>query len=318
MNIQKDIIEAEKRIRPYIDETPLKNSEFLSKLSNNNVYLKLENFQKTGSFKIRGAFNALLSLYDKMDKARFITASSGNHGIAFAHAINELGLQGTIYLPKNTPPVKIESLRGYDVEIKLYGTDCVQTEMYAREIAEKKKLTFISPYNDTRIIAGQGTIGVELERQLSNIDAVFVPIGGGGLISGISAYLKNINSKVNIVGCQPENSPVMYESIKAGKIIDMVSKPTLSDGTAGGIEAESITFEMCKRYVDDYVLVSEDEIKKAIRVIVEEHGIKVEGAAVLSIGALSKYETKSENKNIVLLISGSRIDEKKLKEILDD
>ena len=239
MDILKEIMEAEERIRPHIKETPLEYSSILSEMGDCQVYLKLENQQKTSSFKIRGAMNSLIFLSTTQNKRDFITASSGNHGAAFAHGIAKLGLKGTIFLPENASPVKIKALEKQKINIELYGNDCVQTESYARTYAKKKNLNFISPYNDLKIVAGQGTIGLEIEKNVSKLDYVLVPVGGGGLISGISSYLKNKFPEIKIIGCQPVNSPVMYESIKAGKIIDYESKPTISDGTAGGIETDS-------------------------------------------------------------------------------
>ncbi|MFX1508465.1 MAG: threonine/serine dehydratase [Promethearchaeota archaeon] len=286
VKVRKEVIKAEKRIRKYIRETPLEYSPYLSNIGQCQAYLKMENIQLTGSFKARGAMNKLLSLPQGTE---IITASSGNHGLAVAYSLDKLGRTGSIYLPTTTAPVKIEKLRGYDVPLEFHGTDSVEAEIFAKRIAEQKKMVFISPYNDPKIIGGQGTIGLELTRQLAKIDAVLVTIGGGGLISGIAGYLKEVNSSVDIVGCLPENSAVMYESIKAGKIlIDMRSKPTLSDGSAGGIEPDSITFELCQRYVDHYILVNEEKIAHAIRLMLEEHRMVIEGAAGVTVAAFLK------------------------------
>ena len=316
MNIIQEALDAEKRIKPHIIETQLEYSYFLSKLGNCNVYLKLENMQITGSFKLRGSMNKILSTLEEKSDAEFVTASSGNHGLAFAYTINKFGLKGTLYLPTTTSSAKREPIEQYDVEVSFYGDDCVKTEIYAREIAEKNNQVFISPYNDLKIIAGQSTIAIELEKQLQPLDYILVPIGGGGLISGIAGYLKEKNSTAIIIGCQPVNSAVMYESVKTGKILDLPSKPTLSDGTAGGIEKNAITFDLCKQYVDDYILVTEDEIKKAIKIILEKHFMLIEGAAALSVASFIKNSKKFESKNVVLILSGSKIDSEKLKKIL--
>lgn len=316
MNLVEETLKAEKRIRKYIIETPLLHSQFLSEAGNCEVYLKLENMQITGSFKIRGAMNKILSVLEEKKNVEFIASSSGNHALAFAYSTNELGLKGTVYLPNNTSKAKIEALRHYNLDINFYGDDCVKTETYARRIAEKNNSIYISPYNDLQIVAGQATVAVELERQLKKFDSTFVPVGGGGLISGIGGYFKETKSDMVVIGCQPENSSVMYESIKAGKILDLPSKPTISDGTAGGIEENSITFNLCKAYVDDYVLVSENEIKEAIRLVIGKHQMLVEGAGALSIASFLKQEEKHKNQNIVLVISGSKISMDVLKEIL--
>jgi len=315
-DIKKEAVKAENRIRKYIRNTPLEYSPYLSQLGNCKVFLKLENIQITGSFKLRGAMNKLLSLLKKDKEKGVITASSGNHGAAFAYGLKKLGLKGTIYLPECTSKAKIKALSYYETDLKFFGTDCVKTEAFAKKTAEKNNLEFISPYNDPKIIGGQATIGIELTSQIKKIDSILAPIGGGGLISGIAGYLKSSDKNIKIIGCQPKNSPVMYESIKARKIIEMESKATLSDGTAGGIEKGAITFDICKKYVDDYIIVTENEIKEAIKLFLDKHQILIEGAAALSVASFIKVREKFENKNVVLIISGAKISLEKLKEIL--
>ncbi len=315
INVTEEVLEAEKRIRAYIRETPLEYSPHLSKMGNCEVFLKMENVQLTGSFKARGAMNKLLSLPKDTDVT---TASSGNHGLAVAYALRKVGGTGTIYLPTTTAQVKIDRLRNYDIQLEFVGTDCVEAEIFARKIADREEKTFISPYNDLKIIGGQGTIAIELSKQLAKIDVVLVTIGGGGLISGIAGYLKDINPRVEIVGCLPLNSAVMYESIKAGMIIDMESKPTLSDGSAGGIEPNAITFRLCQRYVDHYILVNEEEIANAVIVMLEKHHMVVEGAAGVTVAAYMKEKNSFEGKNVVLIICGGNISIQQLKEIICD
>lgn len=316
MNLIEEALKAEKRINQYIIETPILYSHFLSEVGDCSVYLKLENMQKTGSFKIRGAINKILSVLEVEEDVEFVTSSSGNHALAFAYSTDLLGLKGTAYLPNYTSKAKIEALQQYDLKIDFYGDDCVETETYARRIAKETNSVFVSPYNDSEIVAGQATVAIELERQLQDFTFVLVPVGGGGLISGIAGYLKNKKSNVEIIGCQPENSAVMYESVKAGKILDIPSKPTLSDGTAGGIEQNSITFDFCKMYVDDYILVSEDEIKNAIKLMIDKHQILIEGAGALSVASFLKNKNRFKNQKIILIISGSKISTNVLKEIL--
>jgi len=314
--IKKEAIEAEERIRDHIRETPVEYSPCLSQLVDGRVFLKLENLQITGSFKLRGATNKILSLSSQQKERGIVTASSGNHGIACAYLIHKFGIDGVIYIPNYTTSSKIEILRTYGVRIKFHGSDCVQTENFARKEAEKNDFVYIPPYNDIKIIGGQATVGIELARQLDELDTIIVPVGGGGLISGIAGYMKALNPKIEIVGCQPEYSPVMYESIKAGKIVEMESKSTLSDGTAGGIEKNSITFDICRNYVDDFILVSEEEIKEAIKLCLEKHALLIEGAAALSVAALIKEKERFKKKNVVLIISGARISLSQLREIL--
>jgi threonine dehydratase len=190
INIKKEVLDAEKRIRKYIRETPLEFSPHLSQLGKSNVFLKLENIQLTGSFKVRGALNKLISLSKEEKEAGIITASSGNHGLAVAYALKTLGGKGRILLPDYTSKTKIAALQYYNIPITFYGSDCEETEVFARKTALNSNQIFISPYNDPQIIGGQGTIGIELMRQLERIDVVFVSVGWGGLIYGIAGYLK--------------------------------------------------------------------------------------------------------------------------------
>lgn len=316
IDIPKEAWEAERRIRKHIRETPVEDSPHLSQSGDCKVYLKLDNLQLSGSFKLRGCMNKLLSLDKKEKEKGVVTASTGNHGAAFAYATQKLGLKGTIYLPENASQAKIEALRYYDGDLKFYGIDGVKTEGFARDTAERNNLTYISPYNDIKTIGGQATAGIELEQQIDKIDTVFVPVGGGSLVSGIAGFLKSTDKNIEIIGCQPVNSAVMYESIKAGKILDMESKPTISDGTAGGIEKGAITFDICKNFIDDFILVTEDEIKEAIKLVLEKHYMLIEGAAALSVASFIKEKEKFRNKNIVLVISGSKISVDMLKEVL--
>ena len=316
VDIRTEVCAAEQRIRKHIRETPLEHSPYLSRTGDCRVYLKLENLQLTGSFKLRGAVNRLATLSDAERKKGLVTASSGNHGAACAWAFRQFGCPGLIYLPETASPAKIAALRNLGAKLELRGQDCVEAEAAAREHADSNGLSYISPYNDAQVIGGQGTIAIELERQAEKIDAVLVPVGGGGLIAGIGGYLKTENSAIEIIGCQPENSAVMYESVRAGRLLDLKSKPTLSDGTAGGIEPGSITFDLCREYVDDYCLVSEEEIREAIRLILENHHLLVEGSAVLSVAALLKSTERFRGKTVVLLLSGARIGLDSLKEVL--
>lgn len=317
LDIAREVLEGERRIRGYIRETPLEHSRFLSELGEAKVYLKLENVQVTGSFKIRGVLNKLLSLDLSDEGKEFVTASTGNHGVAFAYAITILNLKGTVFLPENASTAKIRDIQQYEVDIKFYGKDSVETERFARRFAEEKGLEYIPPYNDPKIVGGQGTLGIELERQLSDLDFLLVPVGGGGLISGIAGYLKEVAPHVEIIGVQPENSAVMYHSIRAGKILELESKPTLSDGTAGGIEEGSITFEFCRRYVDDFILVSEDEIARSLLLILERQHLLIEGAAALPVAAYLRDPGRFKGGNVVLILSGSRIDLNTLRRILN-
>lgn len=315
-DIAKEAYSAEQNIRNRIRETPLEFSPYLSSVGKCRLYFKLENFQLTGSFKIRGAFHKLLSLPEEEKNKGIITASSGNHGLAVSYALRKLGLKGKIFLPHNTSPTKIEILKDNQADIELYGDDCVEAEYHARQIAEKTGMVWVSPYNDLHIIGGQGTLGIELLRQMEKIDAVLVPVGGGGLISGTASCLKVEKEDTLIIGCQPINSCVMHESIKAGRILDLESKPTLSDATAGGIEAGSLTFNLCQELVDDFILVSEEEIKETIRLCLSKHQVLIEGAAALPLASYLKAPDRFEGKIVILILSGARISFDQLEKIL--
>src|SRR5579863_1692544 len=264
MDWKNEILAAEQRIRPHVRETPLERSPYLSQKGGAEVYLKLEHLQHTGSFKLRGAANKLLSLSSEQLSRGVIAASTGNHGMAVSYAASKLGARATIYMKEGTLPEKVELIRALGGATVFHGENPVHAESKAREVARQNGQVFISPYNDAQVVAGQGTLGVELERQLPQMDAVFISVGGGGLISGIASYLKAVNTRVKIVACWPENSRVMYECMKAGRVIDFPEKETLSDSTAGGVEEGAITLELCRSLIEDCILVAEDEIRAAM------------------------------------------------------
>ncbi|WP_416671209.1 threonine/serine dehydratase [Egbenema bharatensis] len=316
LNIRTEVLQAEQQIRPYIRETPLDYSPLLSQLGHCRVFLKLENLQHTGSFKVRGAMNKLLSLTAEQQEQGVIAASSGNHGAAVAFGLKTLDIPGIIFVPENASSAKVNLIQQWGAEIQFYGTDCGVTEAYARKYANEHGLVYISPYNDPKVIAGQGTIAVEMAQQLDQIDTVFASVGGGGLISGVAGYLKPIFTDIEIIGCSPVNSPVMAESIKAGQILTMESLPTLSDGTAGGVEPEAITFDLCRTLVDDFVLVTEAEIQSAIRLMIETHHLLVEGAAGVAIAAFLQQKEQLQGKTVVIVVCGANISLEALKQVL--
>lgn len=316
MDIVQEVLQAEHRIRPYIRETPLEYSLPLSKLIGGRVLLKLENLQYTGSFKARGAMNALLSLTPQQKVRGVVTASSGNHGIAVAFGLHTLKMEGTIFVPEDASPAKVAAIRDYGADIRFWGTDCVLTETYARSYAQQHDMVYISPYNDARVIGGQGTIGVELCQQAGHSDVVLVALGGGGMISGIAAYLKTIFPDAEIIGCSPEHSPVMAKSVQAGHILEIESLPTLSDGTSGGVERDAITFPLCQKLVDDYILVTEEEIRQAMRMCIETHQMLIEGAAGVPLAALLKTPQRFREKTVVVVLCGANLSLETLKTIL--
>jgi threonine dehydratase len=306
----KDTIETTRaRIAPYVRQTPCRVSAALGEAIGGTVFLKLENLQTTGSFKLRGVVNKILSLSEADSQKLLIAASTGNHGAAFAHALELFGLRGKLFMPKTSAAVKIEKMRSTGIPFELVGDDCVEAEVHAAAFALDNGCVWISPYNDPEVVNGQGTIAVELVAQVGTIDVVLAPVGGGGLISGIAGYLKAVDPSIEVIGCQPVNSCVMYESIKAGEIVDIESLPTVSDGTAGGIEKGSVTFDLCRRLVDDFILLEEAEIIAAMRFLDQEEGLMIEGAAALPVAAMLKDRTKFTGRRTALIVSGGRVDE---------
>ena len=316
MNVLQEILQAEHKIRPYVRQTPLEYSLPLSKITGSQVFLKLENLQHTGSFKVRGAMNSLLSLTQEQRARGVVTASSGNHGIAVAFGLHTLKIHGTIFLPEVTSSAKVSSINNYGVDTRFWSTDCLVTEVYARSYAEHNDMVYISPYNNVHVVGGQGTIGVEICQQIKQVDVVLAALGGGGMISGIAEYLKSVFADAKFIGCSPVHSPIMAKSVQAGHILEMESLPTLSDGTAGGIEQDAITFSLCQRLIDDYMLVTEEEIRQAMRLFIETHHMLIEGAAGVPLAALLKAPERFQGKTVVVVLCGANLSLETLKTIL--
>tara|TARA_B100001245_G_scaffold160669_1_gene120981 strand:- start:285 stop:1241 length:957 start_codon:yes stop_codon:yes gene_type:complete len=311
-----DVLASYDRSKNYIRKTPLDHSPSLSELINGEVYLKLENVQKTGSFKFRGAISKITSLSSDQRNKGVVTASTGNHGAAVSLAMKILDVNGKIVVPKNIARNKLENIKKLGGIVEFYGKDCIESEFRAQEISKESGSAYISPYNDPDIVTGQGTIAVELDNQLNNIDEVIVSVGGGGLISGIGGYLKQVQPKAQMVACSPKNSCVMYESLNAGRILDLPSKQTLSDGTAGGVEEGSITFDICKEIIDDFVLVTEREIASGIRTAIDDDHQLIEGSAGAAIAALFKRKKTLIGKRVVIIICGGNINSNTLHKVL--
>ncbi|MDH3813083.1 MAG: threonine/serine dehydratase [Acidobacteriota bacterium] len=310
------IEETSRRIAPHVCRTECRSAPALSDKVGAEVHLKLENLQHSTSFKLRGVINKILSLSEADSQKLLIAASTGNHGAAFAHALQLFGLRGKLFMPKTSAAVKVENVRSTGVPFELVGEDCIEAETHAAAFARLGGHVWISPYNDLDVVHGQGTVAVELMEQLEGVDTVLVPVGGGGLMSGIAAYLNAVDPSIEVIGCQPLNSCVMYESIKAGEILDIESLPTISDGTAGGIESGSITFDLCRRHVDDFILLEEAEIVAAMRFLHEMEGVTIEGAAALSLAAVLKERRRFAGRRIALIVSGGRVDEATMDKVL--
>jgi threonine dehydratase len=307
---------AAARIRPLVRKTPFTRSPHFSRRVGADVYLKRENLQHTGSFKLRGAANCLLSLSAEQRARGCTAASSGNHGAAVAYAMRELGVEGPIFVPEQTSRAKVDAIRAYGGDVRFFGTDGLDTEQHARAYAEREGLYYISPYNDEAVIAGQGTCGVEMHADVPGFDAVFIAVGGGGLLGGVGSVLKTANAAVQIVGCQPRASAVMARSVAAGKILDLPSEPTLSDGTAGGVEADAITFDLCRTLADDFVLVDEAAIAAAMREFIEAEGQTIEGAAGVAIAALVQSADRIRGGSAAIIICGGNVSKATIETVL--
>jgi threonine dehydratase len=316
MITRTDILYAYHKIKDDIYETPLEFSPELSRISGANVYLKMDNLQLTGSFKIRGMMNKISTINESDFEKPFVAASTGNHAAAFGYAAKKYGFQGTLYLPEKTSPAKVKALEQYPIEKRFYGKSSMETEVKAGAYAEEVKGILIHPYNDAEIIKGQGSIAVEIEQQLPEVDTILVPIGGGGLIAGIASYFSE-NNKVEIIGCQPVNAPEMVDSIHSESVVPPSTLYTISDATAGGIEEDAITFHICKKWVKKFELTGEEDIMKALAFLVKHHQTIIEPACALTIAPLL-HTDKYKGKNVVCVLTGKKINIELLTQILND
>ena len=267
------------------------------------AFAKLEQLQATGSFKLRGATNKLMSLSAEAAAAGVITSSTGNHGLGVATAARLLGIDAEVFLSAQVTELKRQKIRDCGARVRIVGEDPLAAEMAARAAARESGRTYVSPYNDPYVVAGQGTIAVELLRQLPDLDAIFIAVGGGGLMSGIGSYLRHAAPNAEIVGCWPENSAVLYACLQAGRIIEAPESVTLSESTAGGVEENSITFELCREVMHRGVLVSEEEILRAMR-WGRAQGWSVEGASGVALAAYFHEAERYAGKKAVVLICG--------------
>jgi len=314
-SVARAVVGAERRLAGKIRETPVEPAPILDGTAG-RALLKLENQQVTGSFKVRGATNKLLCLTAETRARGVVAASSGNHGAGVAHAAAQLGCPAVVYVPDGTAPFRIDAIEQRGAEVRVHGDDCVDTERAARAFAAATDQSYVSPYNDADVIAGQGTIGAELDRQLDDFDAVYVAMGGGGMIAGIGSLLRARRPGVRVVACSPRNSAVMHASLAAGRILDMPCDATLSDATAGGIEAGSITFDLCREIVDDSVVVTEDDIRAALRLIIEHHHMLIEGAAAVAVAGYLARRADHPGETAVIVLCGANIEMAALRSVL--
>jgi threonine dehydratase len=313
MEIFKQILKAKKVIEGKINKTPLIFSKNISKKFDAELYLKPEVFQKTGSFKIRGVFNKLH--YLKGEEKGVVTLSAGSHALSLAYAASRIGIPSVAVMPKTTPQDKVKAVEGYGMNVILADGNL---RSVCADIQDKDGFVMIHPFDDNLIIAGQGTIGLEILDELPDIDIVFVPVGGGGLISGVSAAIKSQNPDVKIVGVEPLGSPTMFQSIQKSKTVYLKDRKTVAESLAAPYVGEH-TLNYAKKYVDHWVLVSDEEIIEALRFIWKEHKIKVEPAGAVALAAFlfRKVQIPKDSKSVCLLTGGNINEERFNKFLLD-
>ncbi len=304
----QDIYQAQRRIHPHIFRTPLRHSFLLSERVGNEVFLKLENWQVTGSFKPRGALNLMLMLGSDERVRGVVTASAGNHALGVGHAARILRISpATIFVPRTAPRAKLDKLREFPVTVRPIGDSYDDAHRAAEAFQRETGAIFVNAYDDPRTVAGQGTIGLEILEDLPDVDAILVPVGGGGLISGIAVAVKTFAPTVKIIAVQPSASPALRDSLRDNKCYEeYAAGPTICDGLAGGIG--KICFEVAKKLIDDVVLVEEDETKAAIRALVETQQLVVEGSGAVGIAALLARKVDLRGKRVAVVLSGGNID----------
>lgn len=296
-------------LRQHLTLTPFVRYEALSDDVGAEVLVKCEHQQRTGSFKARGAMAKVLTLTGEQRAAGVVTASTGNHGLGVGNALATLGGRGIVYLPENAAPGKVAALKRFGLELRAEGNDTGVLESKARVYAAENGLTYVPPYNDPEIVAGQGTVGVEIVEQLDGrpLDAIVVSVGGGGLISGVAAVLKKQLPNVKVYGAQPAVDDAMAASVRAGEIVRVEAEATLSDGTAGSVEPGSITFGLCRDLVDDWVLVPEDRIRDALRLVIDTEHQLIEGAAALAFAAARERRTELAGQRVAVVSCGGNM-----------
>ncbi len=312
----EEILKAKDVLENVAIKTKLYECPNLSKLTGNNVFLKTENLQKTGAFKIRGAFNKIANLTDDERKCGVIASSAGNHAQGVALAASEYGIDSTIVMPATAPLAKVKATRGYGAEVVLHGDVYDDAYLKAVELQKETGATFVHPFNDPHVIAGQGTIGLEILEELENVDVILVPIGGGGLISGIAIAAKTIKPSVKVIGVEAANAASMYSARRARKIVTLDSASTIADGIAVK-QIGDVTYEIIEKYVDEIVTVEEDEIAQAILYLMEKNKLVAEGAGAVTTAAIMNEKIWDKGKNVVAVVSGGNIDINMMSKIVD-
>lgn len=305
----RDIWEAKKRISSMIYKTPLIQSAVLSEKMGRRVFLKLENVQEIGAFKVRGAANKILSLSTEARGRGIATYSTGNHGLAVAYVAKKLGIEAVVCLSNRVPRAKVDSLKRLGAKIEIYGDSQDAAGERCYELERKEGLTVIQPFDDPYVIAGQGTIGLELLEELPNLTDVIVPLSGGGLLSGVGLAVKSNDRGIRVSGVCMEKSAVMYESLKAGKPVLLEESETLADSLLGGIgQDNSYTFRIVQEYMDNAYLISEEEIAYSMAFMIDKHRMVMEGAAATGVAAVLGGKIPRQEGDVAVIISGHNVD----------
>jgi len=316
LDVPQLVREAHERCHEYLSPTPLEYSMFLSDQVEGDVWLKLDLMQRTTSFKFRGALNKILSLTEEELAKGVVTASTGNYALAVAEAMRIRNRRPRIYVAKDIESSRLDILRAHVLDVVIHGEAPWDAEKEARRVAEEEDKIYVPPYNDPIVVGGQGTCGYEISQQLPDLDAACFACGAGGLVSGSAGWLKSQNPDIQVFGVSPQNSRVMYESVRANKIIEMEHFPTLADTCAGDVDSDSITLELCQRYVDEMLVLTEKEIEASIRLLFEQHRLVAEGSAALSVGGLLKRKARFKGKKVVAVICGRNINLEVFKRII--
>jgi len=314
-----DVFQARKRIAPYVRRTPLIESAWLSEASDARVWLKLESLQRSNSFKLRGAFNAVMARLERdgsTSLSTLVTASAGNHGRALAAAAETFHLPLVVFTPADAPDAKLAAIRRHGADLRADGRDYDDAERRAKKYAAESGATFISPYNDADVIAGAATVCVEILEDAPDVDTLIVPIGGGGLISGVATAAKAIAPSVTVIGVEAEMSHAFLTSVRAGRLVEIVPRPSIADGLGGNADPDTITFAYIQRWVDDIVTVAEEDLAAAIAGLVEEEHLIAEGAGAAAPAAILARRARVNGRRVAAIVSGGNIDRVKLAEIL--
>lgn len=309
-----DVYRAAKQLEGVARKTRLIHSDYFSELCHNDVYLKPENLQYTGAFKLRGAYNKISQLTPEERVRGVITASAGNHAQGVAYAARKLGVKAVICMPATTPILKVEGTRALGAEVVLHGDGFDDAYAHSLELQKKHGYVYIHPFNDLQVLLGQGTTALEIIDALKDVDAILCPIGGGGFASGVALATKLVNPNVKVIGVEPENAACMKAALAADKVVTLDSADTVADGCAVKT-AGTLTFEFCKKYLDDIITVSEIDIMNALLSLIEKHKLVAEGAGVLSLAALAKLPF--HDKKVVSIISGGNIDISTISALID-